>query len=71
MTTGKDIPCELAIRLCDKIQTENKKKWSSVGKLQCWDCYKFSKRDVKKMCLSSNNGCNLINERYNSQKEKK
>jgi hypothetical protein len=71
MTTGKDIPLELAIRLCDKIQTENKKKWFSLGKLQCWGCHKFSKGEVKKMCLSSNNGCNLVNERNNSQKEKK
>jgi len=64
MTTNQAIPREIALKLCEEIRTENKKKWFSFGKVQCWGCYKWSKGDVEKMCLSSEQGCNLVNNRY-------
>ncbi len=64
MTTGKDIPHEVTLKLCNEIRAENKRKRFSVSKLQCWGCYKFTKGDTAKMCLSSKQGCNLVNSRY-------
>ena len=71
MTTGKDIPREIAIKLCDEIQAENKKKLFSLGKLQCRSCYKWAKGDREKMCLSSKEGCNQVNKRYKLLQEHK
>lgn len=65
MTTGKDIPREIAIMLCDEIRSENKKGWFSIWRLQCFFCYKFAKGDVEKLCLSSEGGCSQVNKRYN------
>ena len=71
MTTGKDIPTEIALKLCDEIRAENKHKPFSIGRLQCWGCYKWAKRDTEKLCLSSEGGCSLVNKRYKLQKEHK
>jgi len=71
MTTGKDIPREVALKLCNEIRSENKQKWFSLGWLQCWGCYKWAKGDAEKLCLSSEQGCNLINKRYKLQQEHK
>jgi len=61
------IPGEIAGRLCQQIREENRGRWYNPGRWQCWGCVKFSKGDVKKMCLSNredNRGCNLVNTRY-------
>jgi len=71
MTTGKDIPREVALKLCDEIRSENKQKWFSFGRLQCWGCYKWAKGGTEKLCLSSEGGCNLVNKRYKLQQEHK
>ena len=64
MATGKDIPREVALKLCDETRAENKQKWFSIGRLQCWGCYKWAKGNVEKLCLSSEGGCNQVNKRY-------
>ncbi len=64
MAIGKDVPREIALKLCDEIRSENKQKWFSLGRLQCWGCYKWAKGDAAKLCLSSEGGCNLVNKRY-------
>ena len=69
MSPGKDIPREVALRLCDEIRAENKQHWFSLGKLQCFFCYKYARGDVEKLCLSSEGGCNLVNKRYKRQQE--
>lgn len=71
MTTGKDIPREIALKLCDEIRAENKRKWFSIWGLQCLGCYKFAKGDVEKLCLSSEQGCPQVNRRYKLQPEHK
>ena len=38
--TPKAIPREVAIKLCDEIRAENRQKRFSLGRLQCWGCYK-------------------------------
>jgi len=67
MTTGKDIPREVAMKLCDEIRAENKQRRFSISQLQCWGCCTWSRGDVGKMCLSSKEGCNLVNKRYKLQ----
>jgi len=64
----QEIPRELAIRLCNEIQAENKRKGFSIGRLQCWGCCKYAKGDVEKMCISGKQGCSLVNKRYRLQK---
>ncbi len=64
MTINQVIPRETALKLCGEIRTENRRKWLSMGRLQCWGCYKFTRGDPEKMCLSNERGCNLVNNRY-------
>ena len=71
MLTGKDIPREVALNLCDEIRAENKRKWFSIWRLQCFFCYKFAKGDAEKLCLSSERGCAQVNKRYKLQQEHK
>ena len=71
MSTGKDIPREVALKLCDEIRAENKQNWFSLGRLQCFFCYKSARGDVEKLCLSSEGGCNLVNKRCKLQQEQK
>ena len=71
MTTGKDIPREVALKLCNEIRAENKQKWFSLGRLQCWGCYKWAKGDAERMCRSSERGCNQVNNRYKLRKRDK
>ena len=66
--TTQEIPREIAIKLCNEIQAENKRKRFSLRRLQCWGCYKFARGDAERMCLSSEGGCSLINKRYRPQK---
>ncbi len=66
--TVEEIPREVAIKLCNEIQAENKRKRFPLGRLQCWGCRKYAKGDVEKMCLSSEGGCSLVNKRYRLQK---
>jgi len=65
--TAKEIPPEVAIKLCNEIQAENKRKRFSTARLQCWGCCKYAKGDVEKMCLSSEQGCPQVNKRYRFQ----
>jgi hypothetical protein len=67
MTKGMDIPREVALKLCEEIRAENKGRWFSLGRLQCWGCYTWAKGDQEKLCLSSKEGCNLVNKRYKLQ----
>ena len=64
MTTGKDIPREIALKLCDEIRSENKQRWFSIWRLQCLFCYNLARGDTEKLCLSSEGGCHLVNKRY-------
>ncbi len=64
------IPKKLAQRLCEEIRLEQKRKWYTFTGLTCWRCYKFSKGNVKKMCISKkpgNRGCTLINLKYDKK----
>jgi hypothetical protein len=66
MNEGKTIPREATIKLYDEIRVENERKNNGL----CYGCYKHSKGDYSKMCLSfglsgnNNTGCNQINKRY-------
>ena len=75
MSTGKDIPPEVALKLCDEIQAEHKQRrwfsWFSIWRLNCWGCYKWAKGDVEKLCLSSEGGCAQVNNRYKLHQEHK
>lgn len=70
MTTGKDIPRDVALKLCDEIRSENKRKRFSIWKLQCWGCYWNAKRDVEKLCVFGG-GCPQVNRRYKLQETQK
>jgi len=65
--TAKEIPPEVAIKLCHEIQAENKRKRFSVWKSACHFCLKNAKGDVAKMCLSSEQGCPQVNKQYRFQ----
>ena len=59
-----------AVQLCEAIRVDNRGKWYSLARLQCWGCLKFSKSDPEKMCLRSQegyDGCNLIKKCYAKQ----
>ena len=71
MTTAKDIPRDTALKLCDEIRVENKQRWFSIWRLQCFFCYKFAKGDVEKLCISSEQGCPQVNKRYKLHQEHK
>ncbi len=71
MSTGKDIPREAALKLCEEIRAENKGKWFSLGGLQCFFCYRSARGNPEKLCLSSKEGCNLVNKRHKLQQERK
>jgi len=61
------IPREVALQLCAEIRQENRGKWYSFARLQCWGCMTYVKGDPDKMCLINQegySGCNLINKRY-------
>ena len=66
--TVEEIPREVAIKLCNEIQAENKRKRFSKERLQCWGCCKYAKGDIEKMCISGKGGCNLVNKRYGLQR---
>jgi len=67
MTTARDIPCDLALKLCNEIRAENKKRWFSIWRLQCLFCYRFAKGKAAKLCLASEAGCPQVNQRYKHQ----
>lgn len=53
-----------AKKICRQIREENKKKYFSFAKMQCWGCVRFSHGDEDKMCYASKPdgaGCNLVN----------
>lgn len=62
------IPRDAALLICAAIHRENRGKWYSLARLQCWGCTRLSKGDPAKMRLSRQagyRGCNLLNKRYN------
>ena len=71
MTRGKDIPRDIALKLCDEIRAGNKQRWFSIWKLQCFFCYKWAKGDKQKLCVFSEQGCPQVNKRYKLHKEHK
>lgn len=66
---AEEIPREIAIKLCNEIQTENQRKRFSFGKRVCYFCCKYAKGDVEKMCLSGKQGCPQVSKRYRLQKD--
>ena len=61
------IPRDTALQLCSEIRQDNRSKWHTISRLQCWGCMRFSKGDPAEMCLSSREdyrGCSLVNKRY-------
>ena len=61
------IPRDVAVQLCNEIWEENRGKWYSFARWQCWGCTSSSKGDPDKMCFSNQEGyrgCNLVNQRY-------
>ena len=58
---------DVALQLCAEIRQDNRNKWYSFTRWQCWGCFKFSKGDREKMCISRKpgyRGCYLVNARY-------
>lgn len=67
------IPREIALQICGEIRRENRRKWFSASRWQCWGCVTFTKGDPDKMCLRAQegySGCVLINKRYARQQGK-
>ena len=65
-----EIPQDIAREICIEIRNDNRGKWFSLRKWQCWGCIKFSKGNNDRMCLKAKpgfSGCNLINTRYSKQ----
>lgn len=61
------IPRDVALQLCADIRQENRNKWYSFSRWQCWGCFKFSRGDPEKICLSGKpgyRGCYLVNAGY-------
>ena len=61
------IPREIALKLCAEIREVNLKKRFNFLAMQCRGCWKFSKGDPDKMCVTANpgyRGCYLVNRRY-------
>jgi len=67
----KAIPRDIAIELCEKILSKNKKShlWPlGIGKSMCWGCYRFGKKKtIENICAlnhKDNRGCWQVNKRY-------
>ena len=61
------IPDEIARTLCQQIRQENRHKWFSSARWQCWGCETFTQGVLRQMCLNSapgNRGCSVLNDRY-------
>jgi len=68
------IPEEIALQLCAEIHDENRGKWYSFARLQCWGCMTSAKGNPDRMCLTKREGyrgCSLINKRYARRSEGK
>ena len=66
------IPKDIALQLCSEIREENRSKWCSFARVQCWGCSMFAKGDSAKLCINSKpdySGCNLVNARYARMKK--
>lgn len=63
----KPISRELALQLCQEIQTENRDKWYTFNGLWCWACAAQAKGDSTRLCVSNSPdycGCMQVNKRY-------
>jgi hypothetical protein len=61
---------EEALKLCEEVRQENRHKWFSAARWQCWGCVSFTRGDLDKMCLrtpAGYNGCTLVNRRHASR----
>ncbi len=62
-----------AWRLCAEIWKENRGKWYTRQGLQCWTCWRSSKRtpaDRRVSRQADYRGCDLVNQRFDEQLEK-
>jgi len=58
---------EVALRLCEEVRHENRRKWFSAARWQCWGCVTFTGGNPDKMCLRTKegyDGCALVNRRH-------
>lgn len=65
---------EVALQLCEEVRRENRNKWFSAARWQCWGCVTFTKGNSDKMCLKTPEGyrgCALINRRYAATPERR
>lgn len=63
MKNEKDIPQDIALRICAEVRDQQRIKLFT----QCWGCMKFSKGDPSKMCFHDpprNRGCPRINREF-------
>lgn len=63
----KEIPKDMALKLCSQIQQQYHGKWWTLAGMQCMGCTAASKGDLTKMCVGNApgfRGCNLVNKVY-------
>lgn len=70
MQGNDEISREIALKLCEEVRAENKHKLFSIGKIQCYFCWKFGRKKNEKgeivihnIC-AFNNGCHQVNKLY-------
>ncbi len=66
------IPEEIALKICEEVREQNKKKKFSFAKVQCWGCMKYSqkKNDIRHRCIFSdenNRGYQLVNKIFDTR----
>jgi len=61
---------EIALGLCREVRTQNKLKFFSLGKVQCYFCWKFGRKknengdyEIINIC-ALNDGCHQVNKLY-------
>jgi len=67
---AEGIPREVAFRLCDQIQWDNRGKWYRWQAWMCWGCTTFCQGDKSAMCVGSSpdhRGCVQVNARYDAR----
>jgi hypothetical protein len=63
----KPLSRELALQLCQEIQTENRGKWYTFNGVWCLACAAQAKGDPARLCVSNSldyRGCMQVNKRY-------
>jgi len=65
--TSNRIPENVALKLCEEIYDENKRKKVGIWKVQCHFCRTTAKDDQREFCIFANGmnrGCPQVNRRY-------